>query len=407
MKAFCRLMGVVRASHYRWRARQAEGRLENEKPIAQNIWWSHSMEKVKAVLYWLGTIPEIATNYVLAKKAGISETAVRAIRKKWCGCSEAVAGASVVVKTTAMKSYAWLAKHACWSMDTMMIRFMGGWLYAMLVMEEYSRFLLGYRLVGKQLGVYARELLLATATELKLTPLVVKHDRGTEFENYDFQEALREKGIMSLPAPGHYAPFNGRLERGIRSLRKFTRRLENRYDATLEEMEKALSRGRRVVNEEMPRRIFDGKTARTMYDAAVPYRPEDREKLVALIVSEEKRLQGEFFLRGVELDKQRAEVVNWLCRERLCEVGLKYGVEHGTGAVTVCDSAAICGSALKGDNIAAKGCNRAEVEWEKQAREDGVSLPLVGEGTEGMGEHRVRNRGRDRQPVSTVLCLRR
>jgi transposase InsO family protein len=361
---FCRLIGLVRSTYYRWSNREAEGRLENEKPIARNRWWTHPMEKVHAVLYWLGAIPEIATNYVLATKAGISQTAVRKIRKKWCGCSEAVASVSVVAKATVARSYAWLAKHACWSMDTMQIRFIGGWLYAMLVMEEYSRFLLGYRLVGKKLGVYARELLLATALELGIRPLVLKHDRGSEFENYDFQEALREERIMSLPAPGHYAPFNGRLERGIRTLRNFTRPLEARYDATLEEVEKALSRGRYVVNEEMPRRIFDGETARTMYDAAEPYRPEEREKLVTLIVEKEKRLQGKFFLKGLELDKQRAEAVNWLCGENLCEVGFRYDAERG-------------------DLVA--GTTLSQRVGRERQREDGVSLPLVGEGTEGMG----------------------
>lgn len=327
MAAFCRILAIVRSTYYRWRAREAEGKLENEKPIAGNRWWSHSAERVNAVLGWAGRLPEIATNYVLAKKAGISETAARNIRSKWNAGLQTPGRGPEIVKNATAKRCAWLAKHACWSMDTMMVRFMGGWLYVMLVLEEYSRLLLAYLVVGQKLGLYASELLLATTKELDARPLVVKHDRGSEFENYDFQRTLREERIVSLPAPGHYAPFNGRLERGIRSLRNFTRPLEHRYDATLEEVEDALSRGRRVLNEEMPRRIFAGKTAQTVYDAANPYKPEDREKLVALVIEEEKRLQGEFFMKGAELDKKRREVVALLCRERLCEVGLSYGQE--------------------------------------------------------------------------------
>lgn len=221
-------------------------------------------------------------------------------------------------------TYQWLARNACWSMDTMRVRFMGGWLYVMLVLEEYSRLILGYRIAPHIIGQYARELLAATILELGIRPLVVKHDRGSEFVNGTFQGLLRTEQIVSLPSPGYYAPFNSRIERGIRVMRKFTWALERRYDAELEEVDHAIGRGRYIINEEMPRRIFKGVTGRRIYEEGVDYDPGDRDRLIDEIFAYQRMLDGEFFLKGEELDMQRKEVVRYLQQVSLCEVGFTY-----------------------------------------------------------------------------------
>jgi len=260
------------------------------------------------------THPEIATNYVAAKKTGISETSVRNIKRRY-GAKPVESEVNII-----KSSYGWMKRNVCWSMDTMMIRFMGGWLYALLVIEESSRLLLSYKIAEQKQGIYARELLTKTVRELGAKPLVVKHDRGREFENEDFQTALKDEQIVSLPAPGYYAPFNSMAERTIRLVRRFTMPLEIRYDATLEEVDKALFRAQREINYELPRKMFNGRTSGAVYESTPDYDPPERERLLEDVYDYQEILDPQYFRCGKTLDRMRKEVVEYLCRRNLCYV---------------------------------------------------------------------------------------
>ena len=299
---------------YNWLKRAKSGRLEDAKPIALNNPLTLGWQKVKEVIDSIENYAEIATNYVVSVKTGVSTGSVSNIRRKYI--TQPVATEMTVTKN----HYGWLKRNACWSIDTMMVRFKGGWLYAMLMVEETSRLLLSYRLCERKLGIYAKELLLSTIARLNQKPLVVKHDRGSEFENDDFQQALQEKRILSLPSPGHYAPFNSILERSNRLVRKFTIPLEMRYDATLEEMERVLAKAQRDINHHLPRKIFEGKTSQDIYDATPDYEESERDQLIETVYENQEIEDGKYFLGGKELDRQRQIIVEYLCQRNLCFV---------------------------------------------------------------------------------------
>jgi transposase InsO family protein len=314
LKGFCRVLAQTRSKLYNWLVREKTGRLEDAKPVAHDLHWRLGAEKIKEVLAVLEEYPEIATDYAAAIKTGLSAGSVNKIKKM--NQVKPMAAVRPVVK----QSYHWMKRNVCWSMDTMMIRFMGGWLYALLVVEETSRMILGYKLVEEKLGIYARELLLTTIALMKVKPLVLKHDRGSEFENGYFLGALRDNKIVSLPSPGYYAPFNSIMERSNRIIRRFTAPLEARYDAAAWEIEAALARGQRVINHELPRRIFDGKTSRQIYREGRDYENSERMELINLMLDDQEEVDGKYFLRGKELDKQRKEVVEYLCQKNLCDI---------------------------------------------------------------------------------------
>ncbi len=297
---------------YNWLKRAKSGRLEDAKPIALNNPLTLGWQKVKEVIDYIEKHAEIATNYVTAVMTGVSPSSVSNIRRKYI--SQPVATEVTVTKN----HYGWLKRNACWSIDTMMIRFLGGWLYAMMMVEETSRLLLSYRLCERKLGIYAKELLLNTIIRLGKKPLVVKHDRGKEFENDDFQQALQEHRILSLPSPGYYAPFNSILERSNRLVRKFTMPLEMRYDATLEQMERVLAKAQRDINHELPRKIFEGKTSQEIYDATPDYEESEREQLIETVYENQELEDGKYFLGGKALDRQRQIIVEYLCQRKLC-----------------------------------------------------------------------------------------
>jgi hypothetical protein len=297
---------------YNWIKREKSGRLEDAKPIALTNPLTLGWQKIKEVIDYIENHAEIATNYVTAVRTGVSQSTVSNIRQKYI--AKPVATEVSITKN----HYGWLKRNACWSIDTMMVRFLGGWIYAMLMVEETSRLILSYRLCERKLGIYARELLLSTIIRLGIKPLVMKHDRGPEFENDDFQQALQEHRILSLPSPGYYAPFNSICERSNRVVRKFTIPLEMRYDATWPEMERVFAKAQRDINHELPRKIFEGKTSQEIYDATPDYEESEREQLIETVYENQEIEDGKYFLGGKELDRQRQIIVEYLCQRKLC-----------------------------------------------------------------------------------------
>ena len=148
----------------------------------------------------------------------------------------------------------------------------------------------------------------------------LKHDRGKEFINANFSGALEEKEVISLPSPAYYAPFNSITERTVRLLRRFTRPLEARYYTRFNEISDTFVRAQRIINHEFPRMIFKGETSDEVYAKARDYEDWERKKLIKEVFSKQRLTDGKYFLNGKELDKQRKEVVKYLCQMNLCYV---------------------------------------------------------------------------------------
>lgn len=314
IKGFCRVINQARGKIYNWFRKEKQGRLEDQKPTAHGHPEKIPPEKIKEVIEFIGKYPEISTGYTVGTRVGISQTSVSNIRNRYC--PRVVEKEVNIIKG----SYGWAKRNVCWSMDTMAIKFMGGWLYALVLIEEASRSILGYRITERKLGGYAGDLLLATVLQMGVKPLVVKHDRGREFENEEFQGVLKQERIVSLPSPGYYAPFNSRVERTIRIIRRFTAPLEIRYDATLQEIDRALYRAQRDINYQMPRRIFTGKTSDEIYRTTPDYEPYERDRLIEDVYEAQEIEDKDYFLDGKILDRLRQNVVDSLCRNNLCHI---------------------------------------------------------------------------------------
>lgn len=305
----------MRSVFYVWRDRSKAGRLANEKPIAKNIWWRISEEKKEEAMKITKEYKEIASQWVIGRIIKLSATS---IGKIWRENRISLPVKHIRKKTTG--GWEWTKKHACWAIDTMQIRFMGKWLYLLMALEEYSRIILGWKLTASKSDEYSSMLIKQIIDTIGIPPLVIKHDRGTEFINDNFIGYLKKQQIVSLPSPGYYAPFNGQVERGIRLMRKFTLPFEKVYDASWEDIAQSVSRGMRIINEELPRRMFGGRTSSDVYEGGEIYREEERERLIAEIFRKEAERQGEYFLKGKMLDKQRENIVRFIQELNICEV---------------------------------------------------------------------------------------
>lgn len=276
--------------------------MKNKKPIVKNIWWKTPENTIDEARCYIKLYPDIISGYFLCQRLGISERSACSILKEERSSKE---GDSIVINQKAF-TYIWKKRNLCWSMDTMETRFIGGKIYLMLMLEEYSRLILGYKLCHKPLGIHPEELLLDTIERMETRPLLLKSDRGSEFINHNLQEFLAKNEILLLPSPCHYPQFNGRTEWGNRWMRKFTRPLERTPATRLEEIEHSIIRGIYLINEVVPRRIFDGRTSLEVYNRAED--PTDLERNILLQEVGFYNRDPEWFLDSKSLDIEQERI---------------------------------------------------------------------------------------------------
>lgn len=306
MRSFARAIKISRSVLYFWKERKGRW----ERPRKASI-LRIGMAKIKQILEITERYKEVASEYMVAVKCGVSPTTVGKARKLYL--PKPVTSIAIRIK----KSYQWLKRHVCWSMDTMYIKYADGWLYLIVLLEEYSRKILGWRLCEYKRWQYAAELLNFTMINTCVRPLLIKHDRGREFMDDGFQKNLLSRDIISLASPGHYAPFNSRMESANRILRKFTRSVEDRRNAGMDEFFRILSRAQHIINDELPRRIFNGRTSSDIYNEGQDWTEEDRINFLQEICQKRELINS---MSGKNLDKTRKEVVELLQGIRLCRV---------------------------------------------------------------------------------------
>lgn len=297
---------------YVWKKREQEGRLANEKPVPKNIWWAISPEKETKVIALYEKFPEIATNYALGIKAGVSPSSAGRIKKRHLPQELELAK-----ETIEKKVCTWLKLHTCWSIDTIKMSTLEGWLYIQVLLEEYSRVILGWMASMENSADRAVILIEKATAVLGVKPLILKFDRGSEFKNSELKSLLEEKEITGLVSPRHYPGFNGKLERENQLIEKF---LPEKGGISIAETYKRLERAMYCLNHELPRRIFDGKTSAQIYSSGEKYTENEREILKRKILEYQKEIEFTKNPRWDKLDVERKAVVKSVVDLELCVV---------------------------------------------------------------------------------------
>jgi transposase InsO family protein len=263
--------------------------------------------------------PEIASQWAIGRLVGVSASSVGKIWQEATGKVQTVA----TVAPESFGSCEWLRVHACWALDTAFIRLSGTLLYLMILVEEYSRLLLGWKLCADKTPQNAWGLVANTISSVGRAPLILKHDNGGEFAGDAFQLPLKNAGVEALPSPAYYAPFNGRCERSIKEVRKFTRPVEEKFGSNVYDLTGAIRRGFRIINDVLPRRMFRGRTSREAYQEGRKYTLEECHRLTKLMRETQKRLEVEHERRKKYYEHRRRIIIGTVRTLNLCEV--KYG----------------------------------------------------------------------------------
>jgi len=184
----------------------------------------------------------------------------------------------------------------------------------LILQDECSRFKVNDNLVdgpanGAEVHLYLKE-----AFEKHGPPLILKHDGDSIFHEENVEQLLAEHLVVSLTSPPHYPPYNGKMERAVRDVKSYERALKrNSPTSTLEDR---IAAAIHDLNEERPRPMLGGKTAREAFESDGAPLP-DREEFYEQVMSLERWRQGESPSRRERNDARRIAVRRVLLRHGL------------------------------------------------------------------------------------------
>jgi len=161
-----------------------------------------------------------------------------------------------------------------WSEDGAGFREQGKKKELLVLQDECSRFKTNWRLAGGPATAADVAGYLEEAFDTYGPPLVLKHDGDAIFHEREVTDLLDRYEVVGLTSPSRYPPFNGKKERSIRDIKSYERAVRRHTTGTTLTERLALAIG--DLNEQRPRPVLGGRTAREAFEADSG-RPPDRE----------------------------------------------------------------------------------------------------------------------------------
>ena len=210
--------------------------------------------------------------------------------------------------------YSMTSPGVMWAEDGAAFRDLGKKRELLVVQDECSRFKLAHRLApGPASGKDVLALLAQVASRHEL-PLVLKRDGGSIFDERQVMVWLDAHDVVVLTSPPGYPQYNGKKERSFRDVRGYERALLAADPrSTLSER---IDRAIHDLNEDRPRPVLGGRTAREAQSAprrALPSRAEFRKE----VESTEQKLLARAASRHERDAARRQAVLKVLSNYRL------------------------------------------------------------------------------------------
>ena len=162
-----------------------------------------------------------------------------------------------------------------WSEDGTAIRDRSRKRELLALQDDCARYKINWRLAHGAAQVPDVLGYLRQAFEKHGAPLVLKHDGGSIFHETDVKALLDQYGVVELTSPPGYPPFNGKKERSMRDIKSYERALrQNRVGTSLEDR---IVLSMHDLNEERPRPVLGGRTAREVFEAQPASLPNRRQ----------------------------------------------------------------------------------------------------------------------------------
>jgi transposase InsO family protein len=267
-------LGVARSTFYIWYRRYAEkgyAGLENRRPGPQRF-WNRIPEKEKR---WVRKIaleqPELSPRELawhITDKRGyyMSESSVYRILKSF----DLITSLAYIVMSAGDEfRHKTRRVHELWQTDFTYLKITGwGWYYLLSVLDDYSRYIIAWRLFTSMTAQDVTELLDEAIARTGVEQITVRHrprllsDNGPCFIAKDLKAYLTEKGMGHTRGKPHHPQTQGKIERYHRSLKNVVT-LQNYYVPW--ELEQELRRFVNYYNHERVHESLQNLTPAVVY----------------------------------------------------------------------------------------------------------------------------------------------
>jgi putative transposase len=221
-------IGLPRSTYYRWLKRLSEGRLEDKKGGSPIPWNKMRPDEESQILTEARTSPELSCRQLAWKitdggNTYVSETTVYRILKR-----EGLIKPAEIVGFKAAKEYRRKTKkpNELWASDCCHLKVVEwGWYYLVTVMDDHSRFILGWDLKVDMTGSSLEDVVQQAVDFTGMTDVPVENrtvllsDNGAGYISQQFNEYLRLVGIKHITASPFHPQTNGKIERYHRTLK--------------------------------------------------------------------------------------------------------------------------------------------------------------------------------------------
>ena len=228
-------MGIPRSTYYRWR--QGQSKTSRGRP------WNRIMpNEERRILAVAKEFPELSSRHLSSwitdhEGFAVSESTVyRILRREGLVKRQEIEIAvanEYHTKTT--------CPHQMWATDASYFRVVGwGYYYLVTVMDDYSRFILGWKLQKDMSANSLIEVIQEAVDATGMTDVPVENrtrllsDNGAGYVSRAFQDYLRLVGIGHILAGPFHPQTNGKVERYQQSLKKEVNQLPYERPSELE-----------------------------------------------------------------------------------------------------------------------------------------------------------------------------
>jgi RNA-directed DNA polymerase len=235
-------LGIPKSSYYRWRQWQRCDGLESHSEDRGRPWNRITPEEEGKILAVAWESPELSSRQLAAwitDNAGfaVSESTVyRILRREGLVKRQEVqlvAGKEYHTKTT--------RPHQMWATDASYFRVIGwGYYYLVTVMDDYSRFILAWKLQKDMSANSLIEVVQEAVDATGMTDVPVEDrtkllsDNGAGYVSRSFRDYLQLVGIGHILAAPFHPQTNGKLERYHQSIKREVNQLPYELPSQLE-----------------------------------------------------------------------------------------------------------------------------------------------------------------------------
>jgi len=223
-----RELGLARSTYYRWLRRQTEGRLEDKKGGSSVPWNKLRPAEEATILALARDSPELSARqlaFSLTDKQGwyVSESTVFRLLKR-----EGVIKPAEIIGFKAAKEYRrkTTRPNELWASDCCHLRVIDwGWYYLETVMDDFSRFILGWDLKVDMSGSSLQDVVQQAVDMTGMTDVPVEDrtvllsDNGAGYISQQFNHHLHLVGIRHITASPFHPQTNGKIERYHRTVK--------------------------------------------------------------------------------------------------------------------------------------------------------------------------------------------